>query len=462
MNLTEIGKTISAASEAKIRAAIDALQALLGTGTTEESAEAVEALRMLQEAEMSHDETRQALRNALKASDPTGTLWPYIRDVYDSWFVYEDDGADPMGGPAKLYKRSYALVDGAVTLGDPTEVYVVTTYQPVGTTQESADLEIVGDLVPLVEKAVSKDGTVALKIIQPGWGSSGHYPAEVLKRDGPKVFKAGLHMHIDHPTPTEEAQRPERSVNTIGAVLVSDARWQDNGPAGPGLYAEAKPFSPFKERLEELAPHIGVSIRALGKAKTGEVDGRKGPIVEAITAAKSVDFVTLPGAGGQVLSLFEAARGGQAINTQEVAQVNEQEAQALREAQAKLEADNARLREALLLREARDFVAAQLATVEMPELTRARLTETLSAKPAIKDGVIDQVAYKTAIDEAVKSELEYLAKIGGTGTIRGMGASETPSDADHQRVVRAFKESFLREGKSPEEAQALAERAASF
>ncbi|MGE4535418.1 hypothetical protein, partial [Halomonas sp.] len=355
MNLTEIGKTISAASEAKIRAAIDALQALLGNGTTEESAEAVEALRMLQEAEMSHDETRQALRNALKALDPTGKRYYYIRDVYDSWFVYEDDGADPMGGPAKLYKRSYALVDGAVTLGDPVEVYVVTTYQPVGESarlaevikregnkwvlyskdgskklgefdskeaaekrekeikmfkhmesltekdidknvgggvdrdkipaedfagknrsfpivtpadvedaaksigragpdnydtetlkrniikiakrkgktfiaklpdawkeeqaEESADLEIIGDLVPLVEKAVRRDGTVPIKIIQPGWGSSGHYSKAVLQRDGPKVFTKGLHMYIDHPTPTEEAERPERSVNGLGGVL---------------------------------------------------------------------------------------------------------------------------------------------------------------------------------------------------------------------------------------------------
>lgn len=459
MNLTEIGKTISAASEAKIKAAIDALQALLGNGTTEESAQAVEALRMLQEAEMSHDETRQALHTALRALTTSDKHFYYVRDVYDGWFVYEDQPSD--GQPARLYKRSYAMVDGAVTLGDPTEVYVVTTYQPVGTTQESADLEIVGDLVPLVEaKAIGKDGTAKVKIIGPGQGSSGFYSPELLQKEAAKF--ANVHCYWDHPTPTQEAERPERSLRDLAGKVVGTPTYNPNGPAGAGVYADVQVFKPYQEAVQELAPHIGMSIRALGTAKMGEVGGQKTRVIQSIETAKSVDFVTVAGAQGQVLQLFEAARGGQANTNQEVAHVNEQEAQALREAQAKLEADNARLREALLLREARDFVAGELVKVEMPELTRTRLTETLSAKPAIKDGAIDQVAYKMAIDEAVKSELAYIGQVTGAGAIRGMGASETPSDADHQRVVWAFKESFLREGKSPEEAQALAERAASF
>ena len=36
-----------------------------------------------------------------------------------------------------------------------------------------------GMYMPLVEKAVRLDGTIPLKIIQPGWGSSGYYPKEV-------------------------------------------------------------------------------------------------------------------------------------------------------------------------------------------------------------------------------------------------------------------------------------------
>lgn len=454
MNLVEIGKTISSATEAKIKAAIAALESLLANGEKE----ATEALRILQEAEMSHDEMRQALRDALKAKNPTAKRFYYIRDVYDSYFIYDDEPQYPDPSPAKLYKASYAIVDGVVTLGEPVEVRVERTYVPV-TQQESADVSLVGDLVPLVEKAIRKDGTVPIKIIQPGWGSSGYYPAETLKRDGPKVFTKGLHMFVDHPTAQEDAERPERSVQGLGAVLETNAYWQDQGPAGPGLYADAKPFSPFKERLEDLAPHIGVSIRAMGTAKAGEAEGKKGPIIETIAAAKSVDFVTTPGAGGQVLQLFEAARGGRPTINLEVAQVNEQEAQVLREANATLEADNAqlkaemaRLREAALLREARDFVAETLKPIEMPELTRTRLVESLAQNPIVKDGALDRDAYKARIEETAKAEITYLAEATGSGQIRGMGAS-TPSGDDKPRLI----ESFRRLGMSEEQAKIAAE-----
>lgn len=117
---------------------------------------------------------------------------------------------------------------------------------------------------------IRRDGTIALRIIQPGWGSSGYYPAEVLERDGPRVFKKGLKIYADHPTPTEEAERPERSVHDLAAELVSDAQWRTDKPGGPGLFADAKVFQSYYSLVEDLAPHIGVSIRASGKAARGD------------------------------------------------------------------------------------------------------------------------------------------------------------------------------------------------
>ena len=35
-------------------------------------------------------------------------------------------------------------------------------------------------------------------------GSSGYYPADVLRRDGPIAFPAGTHVYLDHPTSDEE------------------------------------------------------------------------------------------------------------------------------------------------------------------------------------------------------------------------------------------------------------------
>jgi hypothetical protein len=111
-----------------------------------------------------------------------------------------------------------------------------------------------------------------------------------------------MHMYVDHPTPQEEASRPERSLKDLAAVLASDAQWMENGKAGPGLYATAKVFGDHAASIAERGKSIGVSIRALGQARAGEAEGRKGPIIEAITTGKSVDFVTLPGAGGAVLT----------------------------------------------------------------------------------------------------------------------------------------------------------------
>lgn len=166
---------------------------------------------------------------------------------------------------------------------------------------------VTSDAIPLAEQAVGDAGTALVKLIAPGWGSSGFYGAEMLKRDGPRVFHEGLHMYWDHPTTTEERERPEGSLTTLAGALTENARWAES-PAGPGLYARVKVFEGFRPTLAEIAPHIGVSIRAFGRFEQGDAEGRTGPIVTELTAAASVDYVTLAGAGGQVVSMFEEAK----------------------------------------------------------------------------------------------------------------------------------------------------------
>lgn len=155
----------------------------------------------------------------------------------------------------------------------------------------------------LVEQA-GEPGRALVKIIGPGRGSSGIYTSDVLERDGPAVFTAGMHMYWDHPTLTEQQERPERSLRDLAAVLSEDARWDANGPEGPGLYARAQVFGPYRDALAQLAEHIGVSIRAAGRVERGD----DGPVITALEQAHSVDFVTHAGAGGEVVELFEAAR----------------------------------------------------------------------------------------------------------------------------------------------------------
>lgn len=294
-----------------------------------------------------------------------------------------------------------------------------------------ASTTLVGDLVPL-EEAVKPDGTMPIiKLIKPGWGSSGYYSADVLKRDGPQVFTPGVKMYWDHPTESEESERPERSLRDLAAELVSGAEYQETGPRGPGLYARAKVFGPYREAINELGPHIGVSIRALGRARHGEADGRQGPIIEQIVAGKSVDFVTVAGAGGEIVGLFEAARSSRQQTQQEVVMADG-DLQAVQAENETLKESIARLSEMLMFREAGDVVSEVLQTVEMPEATRARLSRDLAKRPVVVDGKIDRDAFKSVILEAAKGEMEYLAQAGlGSSPVRGMGASD-PNGASGQ------------------------------
>jgi hypothetical protein len=302
---------------------------------------------------------------------------------------------------------------------------------PGSTKKESVGAkEIVGDVIPLVEKSVRRDGTVPVKIIQPGWGSSGYYGADVLERDGPKVFTKGMKMFWDHPTPTEEAERPERSLRDMAAELTGDARYDKDGAAGPGLYADAKVFGPYKEAVEELAPHMGVSIRALGQATHGEAEGKSGPIVEALVAGKSIDFVTAPGAGGQVLQLFEAARGGRAPTLKEDPVVSEELSEAVRQRLEAQDTEIARLREAGILREAREIATGIVGRYDLPDVTKARLIESAAKNPPVKENALDGEAFTTAVEALVKDEVEYLAKAAGIGDgqVRGMGSATEAAD----------------------------------
>lgn len=313
--------------------------------------------------------------------------------------------------------------------------------------------------VPLVEKAVRRDGTIPIKVIAPGWGSSGYYPAEVLERDGPKIFGEGLQMFWDHQTPTEEAERPEGELDDLAAVLTGPARWEADGPAGAGLYADAKVFPSYAESIDSLAPHIGVSIRANGRAVAGEAEGQRGAIVQEITSAKSIDFVTKPGAGGQIISMFEAARPSRDI-TEEKTDVDEQKLQEAQEQIAKLTADNARLSEALTLRDATEFVRQTLNESTLPDVTKGRLVEALAANPPIKDGVLDEEVYATRIAEAVATETTYLQQVAGygAGNIEGMGGGSQPvaTQPDEAAEVARMAEAFRSLGMTEAEAKIAA------
>jgi hypothetical protein len=399
------------------------------------------------------DRVRDELREILGGDWADRYLW--IRDISDTWAVYEDSGETNTPG---LFRVGYTIDDaGTCTIvGPAVAVEPVTTYTPapedpaptiLEIEPDEAERELVGDTIELLESVVRTDGTVPIKIIAPGWGTSGYYSADVIKESGPQAFPAGTQDFWDHPTVTEASDRPERSLRDLAGVLATDAYWNESGPKGPGLYGDVKVFADYQPALEELAPHIGVSIRATGKAHLGEAEGERGLIIDEIVAAKSVDFVTVAGAGGEVLDLFEAVRSPRKTKPKEADMATDAELREARQAHEKatteLEearalgawaaAERDRDREVLALREARDIVTAELADDKhkaLPDVMKARLTESLATNPPVKDGTIDKDALVVRVSEAVKAEVEYLASITGSGRVRGVGDTVDVDEAD--------------------------------
>jgi hypothetical protein len=357
-------------------------------------------------------------------------------------------------------------------------------------TVEAGDFD--SELVPLVERAVRKDNTIDLKLIAPGWGSSGYYSADVLRADGPQAWPAGTHMYLDHPTVSEAKERPERSVKDLAAVTVSTPEFREDGIHGAGLYAKASVLPPYRDVIDALAPHIGVSIRAHGSFNEGEAEGRKGRVITKIAKGESVDFVTKPGAGGKVLALMESMRAHQnqasavvsseamssaATNNlyvqtdngnyvpytttttttsgtitlspagvSEAQKAQEAEEMELTEAQEQITALQTELAEskttaqeataraeraegALMILEAQGEARKLTENISLPAAAKTRIVTKVSADPQIVDGKLDMDALKEAVEVEAKIEAEYIESIVGAGKVTDQGtASGAPKD----------------------------------
>lgn len=149
-------------------------------------------------------------------------------------------------------------------------------------------------------------GRMLLRLITAGWSLNGnHYGAEVLKKAAnDRAWPAGTRCYVDHASDEEERQHPSGSVKNLAAVLTEDARWDE---ASQSLVAEARLFEPWRGPLSEMAEAgaIGMSIRAWVTGEQGEKEGREGFVVDWVEG-RSVDFVTVPAAGGAVITVLEA------------------------------------------------------------------------------------------------------------------------------------------------------------
>lgn len=161
---------------------------------------------------------------------------------------------------------------------------------------------------PILEAPADTPGRMLIEIVNAGWGSSGYYSTKVLDNAvAEKVWPAGTHVYLDHPTESESYERPARTVKDLVGKLAEDARKDDHGR----IVATVDVFGPFRPLVTDpgFTEAVGMSIRAYADSTIGEAEGRKGQIITRLVPDKlnSVDIVTHAGRGGRILAVLESA-----------------------------------------------------------------------------------------------------------------------------------------------------------
>lgn len=262
------------------------------------------------------------------------------------------------------------------------------------------------------------DGKYRIRIIVPGQGSSGIYTAENLAESAP-LFKAGTEMFIDHPTETEEWERPERSIRDYAGVFLEDATVGEDG----ALYTVCKVFSGVNELIKDKWEHIGVSINAWCADPISE-----NGIVPPIAGVRSVDFVTTPGAGGAIVDLLESNRNDNYVKEagmdKEIeSKFDELKASLIEALSSKLEAAMA------TIQEAKAQGPTEEASVDVDSVLEAgrKIAESGLPEAAIVR-VREAVKAGADVDSALDSERAYLKE--------AVAATATPVD---DKPVNTFK-----------------------
>ena len=262
------------------------------------------------------------------------------------------------------------------------------------------------------------DGKYRIRIIVPGQGSSGIYTAENLAESA-YLFKAGTEMFIDHPTETEEWERPERSIRDYAGVFLEDATVGEDG----ALYTICKVFSGVNELIRDKWEHIGVSINAWCNEPIAETG-----VVPVFAGVRSVDFVTAPGAGGAVIDLLESNQNNSitkeaGVDKEIESKFDELKASLIEALGSKLEAAVA------TIQGAKEQEPTEEASVDVDSVLEAgrKIAESGLPEAAIVR-VSEAVKAGADVDSALESERAYLKE--------AVAATATPVD---DKPVNTFK-----------------------
>ncbi len=322
------------------------------------------------------------------------------------------------------------------------------------------------DIAEVTKDGIS-NGIVPVRIIKPGFNSSkARYYSEQAVNDAAVIFE-GAKMYADHPTEKEERERPERSIRDWVATL-HETKVSEAGNAVGVAHINA---GWLKEKIKTLfeqgdLQHLGTSINAVGRGIKQSIEGIKTTLVERLvkSSLQSVDFVTEAGAGGEAglresakdnlidvelvdIATFRDARPDliEAIESGIRKQIN-MEVKAKMDAEARIKelenenetltTENSGLKEAAQAAEkAKVKEAAQVAIkeavdkAELPQKAKDRLVEAHKGDESAE-----------GIEEAIKSEVDYVAALTEKSKPRDLGPSG--GEGNETKVKEELTEAF--------------------
>ena len=327
---------------------------------------------------------------------------------------------------------------------------------------EALERTAVYEYIPVVE--VDQKGVATVVVLRSGFNSSKerYYSPEAVARDY-GIFE-GVKMYADHPTKTEEKERPEGSIKNWVATLKNVHVDESGAIVGEAVIIEGW----LKEKLaalkeQGLLSEMGISINAIGRGpkELQEVEGHKTKVVEELVIARSVDFVTEPGAGG-VVQMYEADPNRD-IDLIGLSLLRERRPDLIKEAEAVIreqvnqevkrkveleeritalegqittlteERDAAKTeleesRKGQKMAETKSAVDKALSESELPEPAKARLSERFSSAEST-DG----------LEDAIVAEKAYIDSIRESGKVKGMGPTMPDAAKSRQELVESAK-----------------------
>jgi len=476
--IQEMGRRNAARDAARVKKILELCQELLSSEDEPDEKRAIEALR---EAES----TLVWLREQVAVKEESGHQYPIEAYAYTpnahvpgSWTLRLWQDSDQKVTKSQLARVAAELSPGGLN-GKKAQIpesalpavkrKIRAAYRQLKIDEEdiprwvkeSETRELIQSFVPLTEATFDK-GRAKVIVITPGFNAfqDRYYPPEVLRRDY-GIFE-GQKMYADHPTEAEDRERPERSIRDWVATL-SDVMVDESGVV-TGVAEIVEPWLMQKLaslRDKAMLSEMGVSINAVGSASKGTIDGKETLIIERLVSCRSVDFVTEPGAGG-VVTLYESDKRHD-IDLVDLSALRDKRPDLVKALESEVRAQITKeVKRIMEVEEKVRDLEGQIATLtterdnlketaERAERDKVKAEAQATIKEAVEKAELPNAAkerllerFKEAeiaegIEEAIKAEADYIARLSESGKVRGLGATQADAETGREALKESFK-----------------------